>query len=213
MVSVCQPSDALLQHLPSFLGFSYLGHGVSLHCYSRKAQPLLLILKEGYRLSTSLPDLQHEVSSLGPAVLAQPRFLDVGLVLPAAAPGLGRGFAPPGRCPWPWTWGSSSPPPPQPRTRGSSSPPFLRRHCLTLSAAAPDLGRGVTPLGRHPLGMGSSRLIGWEPQRSHLCFIFIFYCNPSKLISMTIKYFLNHIKFYWKNNLYLLQSFSKVTLS
>ena len=30
MVSVCLPSDALLQHLPSYLGFSYLGHGVSL---------------------------------------------------------------------------------------------------------------------------------------------------------------------------------------
>ena len=27
MVSVCLPSDALLQHLPSYLGFSYLGHG------------------------------------------------------------------------------------------------------------------------------------------------------------------------------------------
>ena len=30
MVSVCLPSGALLQHLPSYLGFSYLGHGVSL---------------------------------------------------------------------------------------------------------------------------------------------------------------------------------------
>ena len=29
MVSVCLPSDALLQHLPSYLGFSYLGWGVS----------------------------------------------------------------------------------------------------------------------------------------------------------------------------------------
>ena len=27
MVSVCLPSDALLQHLPSYLGFSYLGRG------------------------------------------------------------------------------------------------------------------------------------------------------------------------------------------
>ena len=27
MVSVCLPSDALLQHLLSYLGFSYLGHG------------------------------------------------------------------------------------------------------------------------------------------------------------------------------------------
>ena len=27
MVSVCLPSDALLQHLPSYLGLSYLGRG------------------------------------------------------------------------------------------------------------------------------------------------------------------------------------------
>ena len=32
MVSVCLPSDALWQHLPSYLGFSYLGSGISLHC-------------------------------------------------------------------------------------------------------------------------------------------------------------------------------------
>ena len=42
MVSVCLPSDALSQHLPSYLGFSYLGHGVSLYHCSSKAQPLLL---------------------------------------------------------------------------------------------------------------------------------------------------------------------------
>ena len=39
MVSVCLPSDALLQNLPSYLCFSYLGHGVSLHGCSSKAQP------------------------------------------------------------------------------------------------------------------------------------------------------------------------------
>ena len=43
---MCLPSDALLQHLPSYLGFSYLGCGVSLHGCSRKAQPLLLTLDE-----------------------------------------------------------------------------------------------------------------------------------------------------------------------
>ena len=42
MVSVCLPSDALLQHLLPYLGFSYLGRGVSLHGYSSKAQPLHL---------------------------------------------------------------------------------------------------------------------------------------------------------------------------
>ena len=57
MVSVWLLSDALLQHLPSYLGFSYLGHGVSLNGYSRKAQPLLLTLDEGYLLTATLPDL------------------------------------------------------------------------------------------------------------------------------------------------------------
>ena len=37
MVSVCLPSDALSQHLPSYLGFSYLGREVSLHGCSSKA--------------------------------------------------------------------------------------------------------------------------------------------------------------------------------
>ena len=37
MVSVCLPSDALSQHLPSYLCFSYLEHGVSLLSCSSKA--------------------------------------------------------------------------------------------------------------------------------------------------------------------------------
>ena len=41
-----EPSDALLQHLPSYLGFSYLGRGVSLHSCSSKVKPLLLTLDE-----------------------------------------------------------------------------------------------------------------------------------------------------------------------
>ena len=84
MVSVCLPSDALLQHLPSYLGFSYLGHGVSLHCCSSKAQPLLLTLDEGYLLTAAPPDLEHGVAPLGPPMPAQ-------LLL------LGRGVAPLGR--------------------------------------------------------------------------------------------------------------------
>ena len=48
MVSVCLPSDALLQHLLSYLGLSYLGRGVSLQDCSSKAQPLLLALEEGF---------------------------------------------------------------------------------------------------------------------------------------------------------------------
>ena len=68
MVSVCLPSDALLQHLPSYLGFSYLGRGVSLHGCSRKVQPLLLTLDKGYLLIAAIPDLQRGIAPLGPPV-------------------------------------------------------------------------------------------------------------------------------------------------
>ena len=60
MVSVCRPSDALSQHLPSHLGFSYLRRGVSLHGCSSKAQPVLLTLDE-----VTPPDLEHGVAPLG----------------------------------------------------------------------------------------------------------------------------------------------------
>ena len=36
MVSVCLPSDALSQHLPSYLGFSYLGRGDFSHEIKRR---------------------------------------------------------------------------------------------------------------------------------------------------------------------------------
>ena len=77
MVSVCLTSDALLQHLPSYLGFSYLGRGVSLHGYSSNAQPLLLTLDEGYLLTAAVPDLQRGIAPLGPPVPAQPPLLMV----------------------------------------------------------------------------------------------------------------------------------------
>ena len=81
MVSVCLPSDALLQHLPSYLGFSYLGHGVSLHGCSSKSQPLLLTLDE-----VAPPDLERGIAPHGPP--ATPTIL-LGFFLP-------------------WTWGISS---------------------------------------------------------------------------------------------------------
>ena len=146
MNSVCLPSDALLQHLPCYLGFSYLGCGVSLHDCSSKAQLLLLTLDEGYLLTAALPDLQRGIAPLAPPAPAQPQLL-------------GRGVGPPGRHPWPQTWGNSSHHHPWPWTRGSSSQPFLCRRSLALSTTAPDFGRGVTLLGRCPSGMGSSRLL------------------------------------------------------
>ena len=96
MVSVCLPSDALLQHLPSYLGFSYLGHGVFLQVCSRKAQLLLLTLDEGYLLTAALPDLQRGIAPLGSPAPVQPLLLtlDKGYLLTAALPDLQHGIAP-----------------------------------------------------------------------------------------------------------------------
>ena len=62
MVSVCLPSDPLSQHLPSYLGFSSLGRGVSLHGCSSKAQLLLLTWTRG--ISSRLPLLNLNVNEL-----------------------------------------------------------------------------------------------------------------------------------------------------
>ena len=121
MVSVCLPSDALSQHLPSYLSFSYLGHGGSLHGCSSKAQPLLLTLDDGYLLTDASPDLQHGVAPLSPPVPTQPLLL-------------GLGVAPLGHHPWPRAW-------------SSSSRLLLCRRSLALSVAAPDFGWGVALLG------------------------------------------------------------------
>ena len=130
---MCLPSDALLQHLQSYLGFSYLGCEVSPHGCSSKVQPLLLTLEDGYLLIAALPDLQRWIAPLGPLVPVQP-------------PLLGCGVVPPGRRPWP-------------RAQGGSSQLFLCCHSLALLVASPYLRHGVTPLGHHPSGMGSSRLL------------------------------------------------------
>ena len=90
MALVCLPSDALSQHLPSYLAFSYLGRGVSLHSCSSKAQLLLLTLEEGYLLMASPPDLEHRVAPLSPPAPSSSRSLEVGLLLSAADPALRR---------------------------------------------------------------------------------------------------------------------------
>ena len=88
---MCLPSDALLQHLPSYLGFSYLGLGVSFHGCSSKAQPLLLTLDEGSLLTAAVPDFQRGLAPLGSPVPVQPLLLRGGIV-------------PPGHRPWPQAW-------------------------------------------------------------------------------------------------------------
>ena len=66
MGSVCLPFHALLQHLPSYLGFFHPGLGVSFHSCSSKTQPLLLTLDEGHLLTIAPPDLEHGIAPLGP---------------------------------------------------------------------------------------------------------------------------------------------------
>ena len=89
MVSVCLPSDALLQHLLSYLGFFYLGCEVSLHgCYS-KDQLLLLTLDKGYLLMAAPPDLERGIAPLGPPAPAQPPLLGRGVTPPSGCPDLG----------------------------------------------------------------------------------------------------------------------------
>ena len=99
MVSVCLPSDALLQHLPSYLGFSYLGRVVSLHGCSSKLQPLLLTLEEGYLLTAGPPDLEHGTAPLGPPVPVQPPLLGRGVAPLGHLPDLRCGVAPLGHLP------------------------------------------------------------------------------------------------------------------
>ena len=127
MVSVCLPSDALLQHLPSYLGFSYLGCGVSLHGCSSKVQPLFLTLDEGYLLMAALPDLQCGIAPLGlPApVPCSHSSLGRGVGSPGRRPDLGRGVTP------------------------LITAPDLGRGVTPLVAPPPpDLGCRVAPLGR-----------------------------------------------------------------
>ena len=90
MFSVCLLSDALSQHLRSYLDFSYPGHGVSLHGCSSKAQLLLLTLNE-----VTPPDLEHGVALLNPPVPMQPLLLGSGLLLFTTTSGLGWGVASP----------------------------------------------------------------------------------------------------------------------
>ena len=68
---------ALLQHLPSYLGFSYLGCWVSLHSCSSKAWLLLLTLDEGYLLTAIPPNLERGIAPLGPPAPSQPPRMSV----------------------------------------------------------------------------------------------------------------------------------------
>ena len=144
MVSVCLPSDALLQLLPSYLGFSYLGHGVSLHGCSSKAQPLLLTLNEVYLLTTTLPDLQHGIATLGPPESVQPRLL-------------GCGVGPPGCRLWPRAWERGVVP--------------LGMLSVPVAAAAP-LSALVAAAATQPSQFSSTSLHFSLQKASYLCLLF-----------------------------------------
>ena len=79
MVLACLTSDALLHHLPSYLGFSSLGREVVLHGCCSKAQPLLLTLEEAYLLMAAPCDLEHGVAPLGSPAPAQQPLLGGGV--------------------------------------------------------------------------------------------------------------------------------------
>ena len=138
MVSVCLPSDAFLQHLPSYLGFSYCGRWVSLHGYSSKAQQLLLTLDEEYLLTAALPDLQHGIAPLALLRLRSHHSLDVVWLLLTATVASDAG------------WLLSAVPSP------TSEAGWL------LPAATPDLGLRVAPLSR------SCAVAAWPSQPLHL---------------------------------------------
>ena len=96
---MCLLSDALSQHLQSYLGFSYLGRGVTLQGCSSKAQPLLLTLDKGYLLTAAPPDLEHGVAPLGPPAPVQPPLLGRGVAPLGRRLDVGRVVAPLGRSP------------------------------------------------------------------------------------------------------------------
>ena len=80
MVSMYLPSDVLLYHLPSYLGFCYLGGGVSLHGFLSNVQSLLLTLDE-----VTPRDLERGLAPLGPPAPAQLPLLGCGVAPQATA--------------------------------------------------------------------------------------------------------------------------------
>ena len=116
------------------VGSHSLGRGVSLHGCSSKAQPLLLTLDEGYLFTAAFSDLQHKMAFRPSCACA------------ATTPHV----ASPGRRPWPQVWVTPPRCCPWHRARGGSSgSPPLASGMRLLLLAAPDLGHGVAPPGRH----------------------------------------------------------------
>ena len=83
VVSVCLPSNALSQRLPFYLGFSYLGRGVSFHGCSSKVQLLLLTLDVGWLLSAAPPNSCRAATAPNQSILKEisPGYSLEGLML------------------------------------------------------------------------------------------------------------------------------------
>ena len=64
MVSVCLPSDALSQHLQSYLGFSYLGRGVSLDVVMVERSDRMWSTGEGNGKPLQYSCLENPMSSM-----------------------------------------------------------------------------------------------------------------------------------------------------
>ena len=71
------------------MGFFYLGHGVSLHSCSSKAQLLLLTLDQGCLLTAAVTDFQCGIAPLGPPEPAQPPLLGCSSQPLALSSGMG----------------------------------------------------------------------------------------------------------------------------
>ena len=81
MVSVCLPSDALLQYLSFLYGFLLPCIWGTSSRLLQEEQPLVLILDERYLLMATPPDLQGGLAPLSPPVPMQPLLLGRGVAL------------------------------------------------------------------------------------------------------------------------------------
>ena len=86
MVSVCLTSDAVLQHLLSYLGFSYLGVEYLFTVVPAMRSQLLFTSDKGYVLTVPPPDPERGIAPLGTPVPAQPPLLGHGVAPPGCHP-------------------------------------------------------------------------------------------------------------------------------
>ena len=120
-----------------------LGVGYLFMAAPAKDSHCSLTLDEGYLLTAALPDLQRGIAPLGPPAPGQPLLLGREVAhLGCSAPSQPGTLS---RCPRPRMWGNFSWP-----------PPFGHG---VFPASAPDLGRGVAPLGALGAPVAATRAV------------------------------------------------------